>query len=244
MKKAVLITATYNEIENIEELVTQVQEVFRGLSNYETHHLVVDGRSPDGTGEIVKKLQSTYPNLHLLSVERKGVGADVKKGIDYALHSLNADILVHIDADLSHNPTDIPHLLTELENGFDLVIGSRYVKGGKNDLGLIRNILSYGGNLVMRTFMGITSITEFTNSCRAYTKNLYQKMDQKEFNFDGNTFYPALTYAAYKAKAKIKEIPIVFTERQRGTSKIEVFNYSPILLKYALRTFIKRLYGK
>lgn len=241
MKKVVLITATFNEIENIEELITQVQNVFKSLQNYECHHLVVDGSSPDGTGAKVEELKNKYQNLHLLSVEKKGVGADVRRGIAWAQQNLNADIFIHLDADLSHNPKDIPKLLEKIEWGADLVIGSRNIEGGKNELPPFRWLLSWGGNFVMKFFMGARGITEFTNSCRAYTKELLNRMDKNDFAFDGNTFYPAFTYTAYQIGAKIVEIPIVFTTRQKGESKIEVLTYSPTLFKYAFKAFIQRL---
>jgi len=127
--KIVIVVPTYNERENIERLVDVLQQNFKRIKHV-IHILVVDDNSPDGTGQLVIKMQAIYNNLHLLEGEKKGLGTAYIRGIKFAISKLNADAICEMDADFSHNPNDIDRLLNEVDKGYDFVIGSRYVKGG------------------------------------------------------------------------------------------------------------------
>jgi len=130
--KAVIVIPTFNEKGNIEKLVEILEnEVFPKIKKHELHILVVDDSSPDGTGEEVKKLSKKYGNVALLINEKKvGLGAAYVRGMKYAMEKFKPDILFEMDADLSHDPYKIPQFLSEIEEGSDYVVGSRYIKGG------------------------------------------------------------------------------------------------------------------
>jgi dolichol-phosphate mannosyltransferase len=131
MKKAVIIIPTYNEVGNIELTVSQLFQVFKEINNWEMHLLIVDDNSPDGTHQLVKKLQEKQPNIHLLLNQTKtGLGTAYLRGMTYAFVQLEAAVVFEFDADLSHDPTMIPAFLQKIEEGNQLVIGSRYISGG------------------------------------------------------------------------------------------------------------------
>jgi dolichol-phosphate mannosyltransferase len=229
--KVVIIIPTYNERENIGSLINALRGAIK-LRGYSI--LVVDDESPDGTGGVVNSEMKRWKNLELLTGEKEGIGRALQRGIDHAVKNLGAEIIVQMDADFSHDPNDVPRLLAEIENGYDLVIGSRYIKGGAvpPDWAFQRKILSWGGNLLVRLLTGIWGVREFTTNFRAFTTNFYQKMNQDNFAFADNTFLPAFVVEAHRCDAKIKEVPIVFHNRKKGKSKIEVAKYVPSLLKY------------
>ncbi len=228
MVKTVIIIPTYNEKENIGPLI--------GALGEEHSILVVDDHSPDGTGDVVKRTIKQQSNVVLIEGEKEGIGRALQRGINHAIKEMNAETIVQMDADFSHDPKDVPRLLAEIKNGYDLVIGSRYIKGGAipADWAPHRKILSWGGNLLVRLLTGIWEVHEFTTNFRAFTAKLYQKMDTENFSFADNTFLPAFIVEAKRCGAKIKEVPIIFANRRKGRSKIEVCNYVPNLLKYLL----------
>ncbi len=234
--KTVIIIPTYNERENIVPLI-------EALGNEHTI-LVVDDESPDGTAAVVKetlkqeniKTRKQRSDIAILTGQKEGIGRALQRGINYAIENLDAEVIVQMDADFSHDPKDVPCLLDEIKNGYDLVIGSRYIKGGAIPAGwgLHRKVLSWGGNLLVRLMTGLWSVHEFTTNFRAFTVELYQKMEAKNFSLADNTFLPAFVVEAKRVNAKIKEVPIVFADRKKGRSKIEVAKYIPNLLKYLL----------
>jgi len=230
--KVVIIIPTYNERENIKSLI----EALGRAVNCANTILIVDDNSPDGTAEIVKKTRKQENNVVLLEGQKEGLGSAYLRGIDHAIKNLGAEIIVQMDADFSHDPKDVPRLLAEIKNGHDLAIGSRYIKGGAvpADWAFQRKVLSWGGNLLVRLLTGIWDVHEFTTSFRVFTVELYQKMNPENFGFEDNTFLPAFIVEAKRCGAKIKEVPIVFADRKKGRSKIEVLHYVPNLLKYLL----------
>ncbi len=236
--RIVTVIPTYNERENIKPLIEALENEFAGYNKHEWYILIVDDSSPDGTGELVRELTQKYDNLRLLGGHKVGLGSAYQRGITYAIKKLQADVIASMDADLSHDPSYIPKLVAEIENGFDLVMGSRYIKGGSipKSWGIHRKILSSVGNIVVRLLLEIPEVHEFTNSLRAFRVNLYEKMDKAKLDFKDNTFLPAFIHEAHRQGAKIKEIPLVFKSRVSGESKIDVFTYTPNLIKYCLRT--------
>ena len=230
--KVVVIIPTYNERENIGALI----EALGRAVNCASTILIVDDNSSDGTAEVVKKTIKQENNVVLIEGQKEGIGKALQRGIDHAIKNLGAEVIVQMDADFSHDPKDVPRLLAEIENGYDLAIGSRYIEGGAipADWAPHRKILSWGGNLLVRLLTGIWEVREFTTSFRAYTVDFYKRMNLKNFDFTDNTFLPAFVVEAKRCGAKIKEVPIVFADRRQGRSKIEVANYIPNLLKYLL----------
>lgn len=242
MKKVVIVAPTFNEKGSIEKAVKLIAGQDGKVPGYEVHVLVVDSHSPDGTGEIAKKLASKNPRVHFLDVLERGLGLAIVKGYEYALSSLNADVLMQIDADLQHDPNDIPKFLKKIDEGFEYVQGSRFVKGGANQISPTRQLFSFGSSLVMRMLTGIWQISDFTPSFKAYTKNLYLRMDWAAIPWHGTTFLiqPAAVVEAYRAGAKMTEVPIVFRKRGADRSKNEIANYMIDIFGYGFEVFFSR----
>lgn len=235
MKKIVVLLPTYNEKNNIEKFSTQVLEQEKNLPSYKLEILIADSNSPDGTGEIAKKLAELNPKIHYLNVER-GLGVASIKGHQYSLKYLKPAILAQLDADGQVDATIIPKLVAGLEEGYDLVLGSRFVKGGKNQLSFSRRLFSAGASFACRVIMGPFNIKEFTNSARAFTPELFNKINLQRLPWKEKTFIiqPAFLHEAIVAGAKYKEVPLVFKNRAEGYSKNKIVNYTYDVITYTL----------
>ncbi len=236
MKKVVIVAPTYNEKGSIEKAIKLILAQNGKVSEFEINVLVVDSHSPDGTGKIAQKLAKKNPNVYFLDVKERGLGLAIVKGYEYALKNLNADVLMQIDADLQHDPNDIPKFLQKIDEGYEYIQGSRFIKGGKNDISLIRQLFTLGSSVVMRLLTGIWQITDFTPSFKAYNKNLYLRMNWDAIPWHGTTFLiqPAAVVEASRAKAKMTEVPIKFRKRGVDRSKNEIANYIIDILGYGL----------
>jgi len=217
----VIIIPTYNERDNISILVAALQDEFRRL-RHDMHILVVDDNSPDGTGELVRELMREHPNLHLITGEKQGLGAAYSRGIEYALNMMDADAVFEMDADFSHDPADIPRLLTELERGADFVIGSRYVLGGSipEEWGWHRRLNSQLGNIVARYLAGLDRVRDCTAGFRAIRADVLRQIDFSLICVQGYAFQVALLHQALTVGAVVKEIPVHFIDRKYGQSKL------------------------
>ena len=241
--KVTVILPTYNEVKNIRTVIEKIEEVFQKISKYQCSILVVDDYSPDGTAQEVKKLINIYGNIALLSKKKEGLGKAYFQGINYAIDKMGADIFFEIDADLSHDPEKIPQFLQRINKGADFVIGSRYVPGGSipDNWGRQRKIYSICGNSIVRIGLGKLSIHDWTSGYRAIKREVFQKVNQNLDEFAGYTFQVAFLDRAQKAGFKIAEVPINFTDRKYGHSKIAPSDYIKNLLLYILAnsTFLK-----
>ena len=160
-KRACVIIPTYNEAENIGHLLEQLETAFKNVSGYSIHILVADDTSPDGTGDIVLKIAKKYGNIHLLSGEREGMGAAYIRAFSHILDSY--DVIITMDADFSHPPGMIPGFLTKVDAGCDVVIGSRYIKGGAApDWPLQRRLTSSFANVLARVVAGLYAVHDCT----------------------------------------------------------------------------------
>jgi len=225
MQKAIVIIPTYNEADNLPITIKKLANVFNNINNWQMEVLVVDDNSPDGTAETVRKLQKQYPFLKLLVNRKKaGLGSAYLKGMDQAFNQLGADLVFEFDADLSHDPEKIPEMLKMVENGSDLVLGSRYVAGGSipQNWGLHRKFLSVFGNLFIRLVMWDFSINDWTTGYRAIKKEVYQAVanELESERFFGYTFQIGFLHKARKKKFKISEVAFAFKDREIGKSKI------------------------
>ena len=211
----IIVTPTYNERKNIEELLNTI---FTIDSNY--HVLVVDDNSPDDTGAIVKELQSNYSNLHLLSrVKKQGLGSAYVAGFKYALKG-NYDKIVQMDADMSHDPKDVVSLISELDNS-DVVIGSRYISGiNVVNWPIRRLIISYGANIYTRLVTGLP-VKDATGGFKCWKREVLESLDLDNVRSQGYSFQIEMTYRAWLQKFKIKEVPIIFVDRTIGESKMD-----------------------
>ncbi len=225
MKKAVVIIPTYNESENIGPTVAAVSEVFGHINNWDMKVLVVDDSSPDGTGQVVQELQNKYPWLELLTNPKKsGLGGAYLKAMAHAFGPLNADVVFEFDADLQHDPTKIPEFLAKIDNGADMVLGSRYMRGGgiPSTWGLHRKFLSIFGNLFIRALFLTPHISDWTSGYRAITRKVYDvaHLGLQSERFTGYAFQIGFLYKSFRAGFKIEMVPYQFADRTVGTSKM------------------------
>ena len=234
--KTLVISPTYNEGKNIESLVNQVLG-----PNPDYHLLIVDDNSPDGTAAIVKELQQTYPNLSLeVRPGKAGLGTAYLFGFKWALER-GYEAIVQIDADLSHNPKDVPRLVSELQN-YDLIIGSRYVEGvSVVNWPIRRLILSYGANMYSRTVTGMP-INDGTGGFKAWRGSLLRKIELNKVKSQGYSFQIEMNFRAWRQNARIKEEPIIFVDRTIGESKMsKAIMYEAIWMVLRLR--IWKIFG-
>ena len=234
LKRVVVVAPTYNEKGSIGKTIPLILSQNGKVSGFEIHVLVADSSSPDGTGDVAKKFASQNPKVHFLDVKERGLGLAIVEGYKYAASHLDADILMQIDADLQHDPNDIPKFLHKINEGYEYVQGSRYVIGGENNISPVRQLFSFGSSYVMRILTGIWEISDFTPSFKAYTRDLYERMDWDSIPWHGTTFLiqPAAVVEAKKANAKMAEVPIVFRKRDADKSKNEIANYIIDILGY------------
>ena len=225
MKKVLVIIPTYNEVNNIDQVIELVEQVRTKLRSYELSVLIVDDKSPDGTAKHVKTLQKKYDNIKLLSGEKSGLGSAYIRGFNYALKIRDDNVFIMMDADLSHNPEDIPALLKAISKGSDYVIGSRYATGGaiSGSWPLIRVITSRVANFVARKLTGITNnVTDLTGGFKAIRREAIQEIDLNALNVKGYIFQVSLLHNFVAKGFKVSEVPITFTDRQNGSSKLRL----------------------
>jgi dolichol-phosphate mannosyltransferase len=213
--RPLVVIPTYNEAEGIEALLTLALTVHPDLKI-----LVVDDSSPDGTGEIVSKLAETNDRLELMTREAKqGLGRAYLAGFSRGLGA-DHDCFIEMDADLSHDPADLPRLLETVENGADVVIGSRYVRGGGvSGWSRRRHLLSWSANKYAKSLLGLPT-RDSTSGFRCYRREVLESLDLTSIATDGYAFQVEMTYLAWRAGFNIVEIPIVFRERSAGKSKM------------------------
>lgn len=218
--KFCIILPTYNEKENIGTLLETLLGISEKINDFDMNILIVDDNSPDGTQEIVRNFLRDK-RINMITGDKKGLGAAYIRGFRYAINELKADVLFEMDADFSHKPNDIPRFLDEINNGYDFIIGSRYVPGGDTpDWGIIRKIISSGGNFFARSIAGLKEVQDCTSGFRAIKTSLIKKIDLDSLNVQGYSFQMNLLWNAIKNNAKIKEIPIIFNDRNLGNSKM------------------------
>ena len=227
--KIVVTIPTYNESETIGTVIDQVMEEAKKVQKHDIFMLIVDGNSPDGTAEIVRKKSTKYPNVKLLMEdEKKGLGAAYIYGFKHAINVMDADVLIEMDGDLQHKPEDVVKLIAEIDSGADYVIGSRFIEGGSipEDWAFYRKFLSKYGSLFTKMVLGIKSVTDYTSGFKATrVKGFMDKLDLNEITSSGFSYKMELLYKLNKMGAKIKEIPIEFGKRDKGASKMELKNF-------------------
>jgi dolichol-phosphate mannosyltransferase len=222
--RVTIVIPTYNESENLKKLIPLLNTEFTKVPQHSFTILVVDGNSPDGTSETVLELAKTYPFLRLLKeTEKAGLGAAYIFAFKHVLKEIPSDAVLEMDGDLQHNPAEVLSLVGKIEEGYDYVIGSRFVKGGSipAEWGLHRKLLSVGGNLFTQILLGTKNIHDYTSGFRATRSTLLAKMDLDAILSKGFAYKMDLLYQANKLGAKIVEVPIHFGVREDGESKME-----------------------
>lgn len=216
MSKNLVIIPTYNELENIGKMLDTVQALPIPFDV-----LVVDDGSPDGTGAVVREKSAEYPNrIFLLQRSGKlGLGTAYIEGFKYGLER-GYDYIFEMDCDFSHNPADLVRMVQVLDNEADMVIGSRYVKGGKCvNWPADRLILSYGASFYVR-FITWMWVKDPTAGFVGYRRKVLEAMDLDAIRFIGYAFQIEMKFTAWRLGFKLKEIPITFVDRIEGTSKM------------------------
>ncbi len=205
---------TYNERENLSELIRRLEALDPGL-----HALVVDDDSPDGTGDLAEELAATRPWLRVLHRPGKtGLGTAYREGFRLAL-KLGYEAVGEMDADLSHNPAYLPAMLKALE-GADLVLGSRYVRGGGvRNWGALRRLISRGGSLYSQLVLGV-GVHDLTGGFKLFRRELLESLDLDTVRSNGYSFQIEMTYRALRRGYRVVEVPIVFEDRRVGKSKL------------------------
>ena len=226
-----VVTATYNERENVQEVHRRLREVLGGA-----HLVVVDDNSPDGTGEVVRQLAAMDERVHLVTRPGKlGYASAHQAGMRLALDE-GADVVVALDADLSHDPAAIPAMLERLAE-YDVVVGSRYVAGAAFEgVGASRRALSRFANAYVRLVLGLKP-RDCTSGFRAYRAELIRKAGLLQPGPEGYVFLTEALWRCQRAGARIGEAPIIYRVRKRGRSKMN----ARIMLESAWRTLAVRL---
>ncbi len=216
MSNSLVIIPTYNEIENIEKILNTVFSL-----DTEFDVLIVDDNSPDGTADAVKRMQNSHPGLHITErSEKSGLGTAYIHGFQWGLNRSEFDYFFEMDADFSHNPEDLIRLLKEAKDGSDVIVGSRYIKGvNVVNWPMSRVLLSYFASRYVRVILGIP-VEDTTAGFICYKREVLEKVNFKKIKFVGYAFQIEMKYTAWKLGFKIKEIPVIFTDRTAGTSKM------------------------
>jgi dolichol-phosphate mannosyltransferase len=211
--KAVVCLPTYNERENIEPML-------RALGDKGVRVLVIDDNSPDGTGELADRLAQELGYVDVLHRERKeGLGPAYLAGFRHALAG-DAELVLEMDCDFSHDPDYVPRLITAVENGADLALGSRYVPGGGvRNWGLLRRLISAGGSFYARIILGV-KVHDLTGGFKCYRRAVLEAIDLDAVDSKGYAFQIETTYRALRAGFKVVEVPITFADREVGGSKM------------------------
>ncbi len=213
--RALLVLPTYDEAENVEEVLRRLRAATPEISV-----LVVDDGSPDGTADLARKIGAELGDIEVLErSEKSGLGSAYRTGFRWGLER-GFDAFVEMDADLSHDPAVVPQLIARIEEGCDLVIGSRYVPGGAiPDWPWLRRAISRGGNIYARVLLGI-SVHDATAGFRAYGRRALEQIDLDAVRADGYGFQVEMAYRVERAGGWVAEIPIEFRDRTLGRSKM------------------------
>ena len=239
--KTVIVLPVLNEAENIEDFIEKVSE---NIDGNDVKMLVVDDYSPDGTADIVKKIQNKYSNLYLIQNNKTGLGNAYKKGFKYATEELGADILIEMDSDFSHPPELINKLIEEIHNGYDFVIGSRYIKGGSipDNWGLFRKMNSKYGNVFARFIAGLKNVHDCTSGFRAIRTDYIKKINLETLDVQGYSFQMNILFECVRLGAKTKEIPLNFKDREKGTSKLRLKDITEFMVN-SVKLLYRRLFS-
>ena len=215
MKKVILLP-TYNEAGNLENLVSRVMALSLDLDI-----LVIDDNSPDGTGELAQRLSKQEPHVKVLHRQKKGgLGKAYKEGFRWALEN-GYDIMMQMDADLSHDIAALPEFLKQIES-YDAVFGSRYLHGvSVRNWSFKRLVLSKVSNEFVRVFLGLPS-TDTTTAFKCFRRSVIESLDWERMTGRQNAFLIELVWQTAKKGFSIKEIPFMFTERESGESKMNM----------------------
>jgi len=213
--RALVCLPTYDERENLEAMVRALAEVLGSDDGV----LIIDDNSPDGTGEIADRLTSEHAWVHVLHrPEKQGIGPAYLDGFRHAL-AAGAQLILEMDCDFSHDPKDVPRLIDATAEA-DLVLGSRYVRGGGvRNWGLVRRVISRGGSLYAQILLGL-HVRDLTGGFKCYRRAVLERIDLDAIDSRGYAFQIETTYRVLRAGFRVVEVPIAFVDREHGHSKM------------------------
>lgn len=235
-KKACIAIPTYNEADNIKSLLSRLEAVCDSVSGYDTDIVVADDTSPDGTADMVAETAKECGNIRLLLGKREGMGTAYKRIFAQVLESY--DVIITMDADLSHPPEMIPEFLKKIDRGCDVVIGSRYIRGGgAPDWSLQRKAVSFFANVMARFAAGLYAVHDCTSNYRAIRTTVLRKIPLQRLSNKGYAFVTTSLWEYMNQKARICEIPLVFHDRKKGETKLR----SKDIIEFFVNCFRLRL---
>jgi dolichol-phosphate mannosyltransferase len=240
-----VVIPTYDERENVADIVLAALAEQKNVDDFDLHVLVADSHSGDGTLEIAQSLTEADPKVHLLDVQKRGIGLGLYRGIRHAIEHLGAEVLIEMDADFQHNPVDIPQLLEGIAQGHDVVVGSRFIAGSDIKMPFHRRILSVGANQVIRIMLGLRGITEITTSYRAFTREVFLRVKPESVPWQERSFIPVpiLLVRLLECGARATEVPITMHPRMRGYSKMVYWRYIRDILLFSVKSRVGSLRG-
>lgn len=246
--KIVVIIPTYNEVRAIASLIDAIEAEFRMIKGHAMEILIVDGNSSDGTLDEVRRKTGEYSNISLLvEKEKRGLGVAYINGMNHAARNLRADAVIEFDGDFQHDPKDIRRLVEELDNGYDYVIGSRYVPGGAvpEKWGWHRKLLSKFGSLFIKYILSLPTNdnTSGLKLTRVRPFFDYLPLSEEKILSRRHAYKVHLLYEMQAHGAKTKEIPIIFLEREGGVSKSSLEDIRESL-SVVIILFFRKLAGK
>lgn len=226
--KVVHIIPTFNERENIGKMIEVLDEMGSRYKDQQHEILIVDDHSPDGTAAVVKKYQKKFPNVHILLKKKEGLGKALILGYEYAVKKLSADVVIPNDADFQWDPSDIPKLLKKIDEGYDVVVASRHVPGGKvvgwNWFRKLNHEVS--NSLLAWWVAGVHEVADHAGNFKAIrVKGILDKVALERMKNAGFSFQLHILYELSKTGAKFTEVPVTFCERRFGKSKIGFNRY-------------------
>ena len=239
MRSVSVVIPTYNERENVRLLLPLVHEALHGHPH---EILVVDDFSPDGTGAVVEETAWNIPEVRLLRKPvREGIGAALRYGYDRAA----CDVILSIDADLSFAPADIPLLLAQIDNGYDLVLGSRHCRGGRYETPSLVVCFKYAvstcGNAVVRALCGLP-VRDYSANFRAIRAPIWRNIQTRE---NTNSLLLEMILKVAHSGGRIQEVPVSFVDRRHGRSKLNLWAEVPkFLVKFLQYSFRLRILGR
>jgi dolichol-phosphate mannosyltransferase len=233
--RATVCLPTYNERENLPRMIEALAGVLRAGDRV----LVIDDASPDGTGELADRLAGEHPFVDVLHRERKdGLGRAYVAGFRRVLET-DAELVLEMDCDFSHDPADVPRLIAAAEDGADLVLGSRYVRGGgTRNWGLLRRVVSKGGSLYTALFLRM-GVDDPTGGFKCFRRTALERLDLDAITPRGYAFQIETTYRLKQLGCRVVEIPIMFVDREVGASKMS----KAVFLEAVWRVPLLRLHG-
>ena len=235
--KVVHLITTYNEKEIVGEMIEALAKIAKENPQYDFYTLIVDSHSPDGTGEVVKKLTKNYKNLELLETPR-GLGVSLIRAYQYAIKELKADIVIPNDVDFQWDPQYIPLMLKKIQEGYDVVVPSRHVKGGSDNFNWFRKLTHFiSNNLINYYWGGIREVKDLAGNFKAIrVKNILEKVDFNRLNVKGFVIQSTMIYELSKTGAKFIEIPAIYADRRAGKAKV---GFNTQFIKDIIETLIQ-----